>query len=68
MSASGFNKYVQVHPGSMSGHLKSTNELKMYDHCCGIHGAARERRGLKHARITALRRQAKREIENSIEY
>ena len=33
---------------SMHNILPSSEEVKRYDNCCGIHGAARWRAGVKH--------------------
>ena len=35
---------------------RSKADLLAYDHCCGIHGAARERKGMKHGTVCARRR------------
>ena len=65
MSAGGFNQYVERSPTSMSGNLPSAGE---FCHCyCGSAGERRERKALKHARVTALRRQGKREVSRQIE-
>ena len=65
MSAGGFNQYVEGKSASMSGRLPSAGA---FCHCyCGSAGERRERKGLKHARVTALRRQGKREISQQIE-
>ncbi len=64
--SNGLCKEVAKSPGSMNGELPSTRSRKRYDHCCGIHGAARERKGIKHARTTANRRYAKLLIEEEL--
>lgn len=46
---------------------KTKGSLVGYDHCCGIHGAARERAGLKHSRVTARRRYEKELIKQEME-
>ena len=56
MSAGGSYKRVLHNPGTMANTLPSTQELKGFDHCCGIHGAMRERRGIKHGTSAARRR------------
>ena len=62
-----FIKEVSKNPRSMSGkELPSTDYLKTFDHCCGIHGAARERKGLKHAKVTARRRVDKEIVEEEL--
>lgn len=43
----------------MQGNLASSEEMKALDCCCGIHGAARHRKGIKHATVTARRRNDK---------
>lgn len=52
--------------GSMYNGLPSAKELAQYDHCRGIHGAARERKGIKHARVTARRRLERLIIEQDL--
>jgi hypothetical protein len=42
-------------PGSMSNSLPSTQEMRHFDHCCGIHGAARARKGAKHGASVSRR-------------
>jgi hypothetical protein len=60
-----FNRYAERKTTSMSGRLPSAGS---FCHCyCGSAGERRERRGLKHARVTALRRQGKREMARQIE-
>jgi hypothetical protein len=41
-------------------------DLVGYDHCCGIHGAARERKGIKHGTVTARRRWDKTVIQQAL--
>ena len=43
--------------GGKRSRTKAT--LVMYDHCCGIHGAARERKGIKKGTSAARRRYGK---------
>lgn len=50
---------VAKNDGTMANTLMSTKDLKAYDHTCGIHGAARERRGAKKATSAARRRHEK---------
>lgn len=45
--------------GSMTNKIPSSQEMKHYDNCCGIHGAARLRKGMKHATVTERRRHEK---------
>lgn len=54
------NKHPILHNDrSMYNGLESTQAMKHFDHCCGIHGAARLRAGIKHARVTRRRRNDK---------
>jgi hypothetical protein len=55
---------IKAESGSMSNSLLSAKELAVYDHCCGIHGAARERKGIKHAAVTKRRRLEKELVRN----
>ncbi len=59
MSAKGVLSLVRYNDRSMDGHLPSTKVLVWYDHCCGIHGAMRERRGIKKGTSAARRRNDK---------
>ena len=52
---------------SMSNGLPSTQEMKTFDQCCGIHGAMRWRQGEKHALVTLRRRVAKEVIKEGLE-
>jgi hypothetical protein len=65
MSAKEVLSQVKHNDASMSGHLPSTQEMKAYDHCCGIHGAARERKGIKKGTASARRRHDKAVIRDS---
>lgn len=56
MSAGGVRRDVERNAGSMSGKLASTRQMMIYDNCCGIHGAARDRRGMKRGKSAARRR------------
>ncbi len=47
---------VMVNDRSMHNGLESSERMKGWDHCCGIHGAARTRRGAKKATSAARRR------------
>lgn len=42
-------------------------DLVSWGHCCGIHGAARERAGIKHGRVTARRRLEKELIQKEMD-
>lgn len=46
----------------MGNSLKSSEEMRHDDNCRGIHGAARARRGVKHASVTLSRRLGKEDI------
>ncbi len=59
MSAKSVYRQVVKNAASMSNGLPSTQYLKMFDHCCGIHGAARERKGIKRGTSAARRRYEK---------
>lgn len=61
MSAATVKGRVMHNAASMKGDLPSTEVLKGYDHCCGIHGAARKRRGIKKG-TSAARRRLEREL------
>lgn len=52
---------------TMFNGLPSTEELKTFDQCCGIHGAARQRKGIKHVRVTLRRRCDKQIIKQEME-
>lgn len=58
---------VRANDASMHNGLMSTQDLKSYDQCCGIHGAMRERRGAKKATSAARRRNDKLVIEKALE-
>jgi hypothetical protein len=58
---------IKYNDATMSNTLLSTQELKEYDHCCGIHGAMRERRGAKKATSNARRRHSKKLIEKGLQ-
>lgn len=52
---------------SMSNSLPSSQEMKTFDQCCGIHGAMRWRKGEKHALVTARRRHGKEVVKEGME-
>lgn len=60
-------KRIQFNDGSMYNALPSSESMKRYDMCHGIHGAARERKGIKHATIAARRRHDKQVIQDQLE-
>lgn len=51
----------------MANTLMHTDDLKGYDHCHGIHGAAKERKGCKKATSAARRRNDKEIIKGEID-
>lgn len=59
MSAGDAYRKVAKNDASMANGLPSTQVLKTFDHCCGIHGAAKERRGIKRGTSAARRRYEK---------
>lgn len=61
------NERVIRNDRSMHNGLASSEDTKRYDHCCGIHGAMRERRGAKKATSAARRRNDKRIIQAALE-
>jgi len=52
---------------SSSRRNHDTGDLLGYDHNCGIHGAARERRGIKRGTSAARRRWEKELIESEVD-
>jgi len=58
-AAADVNGRVRRNDASMHNGLLSTAFMKGWDQCCGIHGAARERRGAKKATSAARRRHEK---------
>mgnify|MGYP001564356166 CR=1 FL=1 len=67
MSAGGAMNRVTVNASSMHNGLESTQSIKHCDWCCGIHGAARFRRGLKRGTSAARRRLDKKVIVEASE-
>ena len=59
-------RQVQRNAATMSNGLPSTQSRRHWDHCCGIHGAARERKGIKHGTVTARRRLEKEIIQDEL--
>lgn len=54
------NERVALNDASMANHLMTTEYLKgRHDMTCGIHGAAKERKGAKKATSAARRRHEK---------
>ncbi len=55
-------------PYSQPGHKyhRLEPDLVSRDHCCGIHGAARERKGIKKGTSSARRRLSKEIIQNAL--
>ena len=60
------NERMESNDATMSNTLMSTQELKGWDQCCGIHGAARERKGAKKATSAARRRRDRRVIQDAL--
>lgn len=67
MSAHNVMRKVKNNDSRMGNSLPKTIELNMYDHCCGIHGAARERKGIKKGTNAARRRYEKEIIRSYID-
>lgn len=67
MSASGVMDRIINNSATMSNGLPSTQERKHWDHCCGIHGAARERKGIKRGTSAARRRYEKKLVEYELD-
>ena len=59
------NERAQV--SSMANSLPSSQATKRMDNCCGIHGAAKARKGAKKATSAARRRNDKRIIKTALE-
>jgi hypothetical protein len=55
---------VRKNPATMTNSLPSSKEMAGYDQCCGIHGAARARKGAKHAASVERRHIDKRLCRN----
>lgn len=67
MSAGGVYRGVAKNAASMSNSLPSTESMRHRDYCCGIHGAARERKGIKRGTSAARRRYEKTVIAEGLE-
>jgi len=72
MSANVVVRRVEGNPSGMGGTLpKSSNSDHIWEwghcFCCGIHGAARERKGVKDGTHAALRRHGKRVIKQEMD-
>jgi hypothetical protein len=63
-----FPEHVDTSPPPQPGSKphRFEPELLRYDHCCGIHGAARERKGIKRGTSAARRRHDKEVIEREM--
>lgn len=66
MSAGGVVRKIQRNDGSMHNGLPSSESMKRNDYCCGIHGAARERKGIKRGTSSARRRLDKAVIQDEV--
>lgn len=58
---------VVKNPSTMSNTQLSAKELSSYDQCRGIHGAARQRKGVKKGTNSARRRLDKKIIDVSMD-
>lgn len=67
MSAKLVLRRVEYNSATMANTLPSSESVKRRDKCCGIHGAARERKGIKDGTSSARRRYDKRIILLSLE-
>lgn len=66
MSAGGVKARVLNNPATMKGDLPSTQSMRHRDWCCGIHGAARFRKGIKKGTSAARRRVDKEIVEREV--
>ena len=66
MSAGGVMKHVQVNDQSMYNGLPSTESMRHRDWCCGVHGAAKWRRGIKKGTSAARRRYGRKVIRDEV--
>jgi len=66
MSASGVMKRIKSNDRSIKGNLPSAKDFPNCS-CCGIHGLARQRKGIKHGTHGARRRNNKHVIEEQFE-
>ena len=69
MSAGAVNSRVEHNDATMANTLESSKELTRqgWDACCGIHGHARARKGIKRGTSAARRRHDKNVIEQNPE-
>lgn len=67
MSGGGVKQKVRHNDRTMANTLPSTESLRHWDNCCGIHGAARRRKGEKHGTVCARRRHDKEVIQQELE-
>ena len=56
MSAKGVYDQVCHNPNTMANTLPLAEEWSRYTYCAGIHGAMRQRKGVKHGTVCARRR------------
>jgi hypothetical protein len=66
-SLSGQHVHRANHPTSMSNGLLSSEAMRHYDNCRGIHGAAKARSGVKKATVHLSRRLGKRVVRDEKE-
>lgn len=65
MAAGETMRRVKKNSSRMSNTLPSSESIRHYDWCRGIHGAARNRRGIKRGTSAARRRNDKEVIKQS---
>ena len=69
MSAGGVRRMVEQNDASMDKRtMPEAERSKGWDYCCGIHGAARNRKGTKRGTSAARRRYDKRVIREQSEH
>lgn len=66
MSAKKVFTRISKNAATMANTLPSSESTKRDDNCCGIHGAARKRKGIKSGTSSARRRFEKQLIENEM--
>ena len=67
MSANGVLNDIKRNDRTMSNGLPSSESTKRDDQCCGIHGAARRRKGIKKGTNSARRRNDKNIVSCELE-
>jgi hypothetical protein len=66
MSAGGVKSKVDYNDATMANGLPSAESERHWDNCCGIHGAMRRRKGIKHGTVCARRRHDKEVIQAAL--